>query len=469
MTNAPFILNVDCDMFANNPLVILHGMCLLLGFDNEVFSGFAQEPQQFYGALKDDPFGNQLVVLQKKLGMGIGGIQGPFYGGTGCFHRRKIIYGASPTREECNAHPLLNDELSYEDVRRIYGNSKELMQSVNEITSKNYFGSSIMGDLHSRIQAGREVASCSYELNTCWGKEIGWIYGSMTEDVLTGLIIQAKGWRSAYFTPDPPAFLGSAPTGGPASLTQYKRWAVGLLEILFDSNSPVLATLYKHLSFRQCLAYLVINTWAVSSIFDFCYALLPVYCFLANTNFLPKASSPEFLIPLATFTVFNITTFSDYLECGLSARTWWNNQRMGRIYSASSFLLAFLSVILKILGLSETIFEVTRKDQNSSTDETDEDRGRLTFDSSPLFVPGTALVMVHIAGMVTGAMRLVAGRQQRWGLGEVVCSAWVLLTFWPFVRGLFGKGNYGIPWAVVWKAVALGFVFLQICGLGQKS
>lgn len=118
--------------------------------------------------------------------------------------------------------------------------------------------------------------------------QIGWIYGSMTEDVLTGLKIQAKGWRSAYFTPDPPAFLGSAPTGGPASLTQYKRWAVGLLEILFDSNSPILATLYKHLSFRQCLAYLWINTWAISSIFDFCYALLPAYCFLTNTNFLPK-------------------------------------------------------------------------------------------------------------------------------------------------------------------------------------
>ena len=63
------MLNVDCDMFANNPEVILHGMCLLLGFDNEVSTGFVQAPQQFYGALKDDPFGNQLVVLQ---GVGIG-------------------------------------------------------------------------------------------------------------------------------------------------------------------------------------------------------------------------------------------------------------------------------------------------------------------------------------------------------------------------------------------------------------
>jgi hypothetical protein len=57
------MLNVDCDMFANNPQVALHAMCLLLGFDDDVHSGFVQAPQKFYGALKDDPFGNQMQVL----------------------------------------------------------------------------------------------------------------------------------------------------------------------------------------------------------------------------------------------------------------------------------------------------------------------------------------------------------------------------------------------------------------------
>ena len=27
---------------------------------------------------------------------GIAGLQGPIYGGTGCFHNRKVIYGLSP-------------------------------------------------------------------------------------------------------------------------------------------------------------------------------------------------------------------------------------------------------------------------------------------------------------------------------------------------------------------------------------
>uniref|UniRef100_A0A0A9FJV8 Uncharacterized protein n=1 Tax=Arundo donax TaxID=35708 RepID=A0A0A9FJV8_ARUDO len=63
------ITRVLWDMFANNPKVVLDAMCLL-GFDDEVHSGFVQAPQ-FYGALKDDPFGNQMEVLFKKLAFGI--------------------------------------------------------------------------------------------------------------------------------------------------------------------------------------------------------------------------------------------------------------------------------------------------------------------------------------------------------------------------------------------------------------
>jgi hypothetical protein len=32
----------------------------------------------------------------QKIGGGVAGIQGIFYSGTGCFHRRKVIYGMPP-------------------------------------------------------------------------------------------------------------------------------------------------------------------------------------------------------------------------------------------------------------------------------------------------------------------------------------------------------------------------------------
>ncbi|RVW38867.1 hypothetical protein CK203_073624 [Vitis vinifera] len=32
--------------------------------------------------------------------------------------------------------------------------------------------------------------------------QIGWLYGITTEDILTGMTIHAKGWRSTYCQPD---------------------------------------------------------------------------------------------------------------------------------------------------------------------------------------------------------------------------------------------------------------------------
>lgn len=114
------------------------------------------------------------------------------------------------------------------------------------------------------------------------------MYGSTTEDVLTGLSIHNKGWRSILYSPDPPAFLGCAPTGGPASMTQQKRWATGLLEILLSENCPIFGTLFANLQFRQCLAYFWILSWALRSVPELCYATLPAYSIITNSHFLPK-------------------------------------------------------------------------------------------------------------------------------------------------------------------------------------
>lgn len=67
MTNAPLMLNVDCDMYANNPQVFLHAMCMVFGFKNEENIAFFQFPQAFYDGLKDDPFGNQLAHLYVRM------------------------------------------------------------------------------------------------------------------------------------------------------------------------------------------------------------------------------------------------------------------------------------------------------------------------------------------------------------------------------------------------------------------
>ncbi|KAK8270105.1 hypothetical protein V6Z12_D11G172900 [Gossypium hirsutum] len=276
MTNAPFTLNVDCDMFVNNPQVVREALCQLVGRESEREMGFIQYPQCFYNATKDDPYGNQMVVLIEYIGRGLAGLQGPPYSGTGCFHRRKVIYGAWPG----NAASI-ND---YEAMKE-FGKSEEFQESVTHALKGE---KGIRKSISDYLEASFQVAACDYESGSSWGTKFGWIYGSMTEDVLTGLNIHKKGWKSNFHLLDPPAFLGCAPTGGPAAMTQQKRWATGLLEILVSKSNPIVFTLTGNLQFRLYLFYIYLLSWGLTSVPELCYAALPAYCIIANSYFLPK-------------------------------------------------------------------------------------------------------------------------------------------------------------------------------------
>ncbi|XP_058220294.1 cellulose synthase-like protein H1 isoform X2 [Rhododendron vialii] len=461
MTNAPFVLNVDCDMYVNNPQIVLHALCLLLGVKSDKDCAFVQFPQQFYDGLKDDPYGNQYVVLYEYLVRGLAGIQGPFYGGTGCFHRRKVIYGLSPYEYD----EEISGKLSDENLHKTFGSSMEFTKSAAQILSGSKSISCGPHDLLSSVEAANQVAACVYEYSTAWGREMGWIYGSTTEDVLTGLIIQGRGWKSTTCMPTPPGFLGCAPSGGPATMTQQKRWATGLVEILVTRRSPLILTLVGELQFRQCLAYLWILLWGLRSVPELCYATLPAYCIISGSRFLPKVEEPALLIPVVIFITYNLYTLSEYFRAGLSARAWWNNQRMLRITAMTAWLFGVFSVILKLLGLSEMVFEVTQKEQSSTngSDDDNADVGRFTFDESPIFIPATTVLLVNLTALVITILgfRPVARGGNGSGIGEVIFSSCVVLCLWAFLKGLFGKGKYGIPSATVYKSGALALLFVN--------
>ncbi|XP_016474240.2 cellulose synthase-like protein H1 [Nicotiana tabacum] len=465
MTNAPFMLNVDCDMYANNPQVVQHAMCYFLGAKDEKDCGFVQFPQYFYDGLKDDPYGNQLKVLHEYLGRGFAGIQGPFYQGTGCFHRRKIIYGLSPNEK------INTGELRDEYLQKTYGKSQKLLASVAQTLSagSNNIEQVNSDSLSSFIEEAQQIGSCGYEFGTAWGQKLGWLYGCATEDVLTGLLIQGKGWRSAYCAPDPPAFLGTAPSGGPASMTQQKRWANGLFEILFFSKSPIIGTLFGKLQLRQCMAYLYIQLWALRSIFEVCYAILPPYCLITNSSFLPKANEPSMVIPASIFIIYNLYGLSEYVRANEPIKAWLNNQRMWRVNAMTAWLFGILGATTKLLGISETAFEVTKKDQGNDGDDTNNSNiGRFTFDDSPIFVPGTAILLLNLSSLFIGMLDFKQGKDCEWGLGEVICIMWVLFIFWSFLKGLFAKGKYGIPATTILKSGALALLLVHLFKFTNK-
>ncbi|KAL9259096.1 Cellulose synthase-like protein [Drosera capensis] len=462
MTNAPFMLNLDCDMFANNPRVVLEGMCLLLGSKSERDSGYIQLPQKFYDAPESDPYGNLLLVMyQHYLSRGMNSCQGPFYGGTGCFHRRKVIYGSTP---EESSH--FKEGLSEKQIAQRFGNSTKFCKSAAQVLS----GSAYKWDhsISSSLDEANYLAGCDYENDTCWGKEVGLRYGSATEDVFTGLRIQSNGWKSIFYSPKPDGFQGSAPADGPAILTQQKRWTTGLLESLCSELSPPLGVIFGKLQLRTCLAYLWCFTWGLRSIPELFYIVLPAYCIITGSTFLPKIEEPAIFIFVALFISYNIYTLWESYQMGFSTKIWWNNQKMSRINPISSWLFGLLSLVLKLLGISQTVFEITQKDQSSSEDNgtNNQSQGRFSFDGSPIFIPGTTVVILHLLSLTMALSSLlhrkaygVDGR----GLGEILCSVLALLYLSPFLRGLFSKGKYGIPASSAFKSGLLALSFVYFC------
>ncbi|KAF3780513.1 Cellulose synthase-like protein B3 [Nymphaea thermarum] len=345
MTSAPFMLNLDCDMFVNNPKALYQALCLLLGFESEVQSGFVQFPQMFHGALKDDPYGNQLKVLIKHLMPGSNACQGPMYGGTCCFHRRKVIYGQQPSERPQAKNGPHNYQLANEALAAIFGRNQPLIESALRATSEGraLVDPSPSETLSSSLEAAIAVSACDYEDNTLWGKQI---------------------------------------------------------------------------------------------------------------------TDPEFKLPAAVFIIFNIYILVEYLLCGLSVREWWNNQRMARIVSSTAWLFGLLAVLLKVFGISETVFELTRKDDLEGAPA---EAGKFIFDSSAIYVPATTLLFVNMTALVLGLANMVMEVETAAYVGELVCCAWVVMSFLPFVKGLFRRGQCGIPWPTVCKSGTASLIFICLC------
>ncbi|RDX62085.1 Cellulose synthase-like protein H1, partial [Mucuna pruriens] len=456
MTNAPFMLNVDCDMVVNNPKIVLHAVCILMDSKSGKEVGFVQCFQQFYDGIKDDSFGNQWVATSEYIVRGMAGLQGPFYMGTNTFHRRNAIYGFNPDQIPRGGKGKLTENILIEQL----GSSKEFVTSASHaLEGSAYFGNDTPSNF---IEAAREVANCRYEYGTCWGKQMGWLYGSVVEDIPTGLNIKRKGWRSECCTPtDTIAFTGCAPGGLLSTMIQQKRWFSGHTSILFGKHSPLIAMLFGNVQFRTALSYFWITTLGVRGVFLVSYVALIAYCIITNTIIFPKGLG--LWIPIALFVIYNVHTLLEYLTIGLSIRHWWNNQRMCMIRTTTASFVGFLSAMLKLSGLSDTVFEVTEKEQQtSSADGNREGAGRFTFEESPIFVIGTTILMVHLTAMLIKFWRQSNG-ENGCGLGEFMASTYVVVCYWPYFKGLFGRGKYGIPLSIMCNSAVFAFLFVLFC------
>eukprot|EP01018_Ginkgo_biloba_P002112 Gb_06082 [translate_table: standard] len=453
MTNSPFVLNLDCDMYVNNSQALLQSICFHL---DEALSNtkqrvsFVQFPQRFSKNTET----NRLSVLYDVFYKGLDGIQGPFCNGTGCVMRREALYGW------CGDAQQSVKSFDHE-IRNKFGFSSAFN------TSLRHCNCSEIG--RDASEHALDLIRCDYELHTEWGKEVGWIYGSSTEDVMTGLKLHCRGWRSVYYSPSKPAFVGSSVTSSPDMFYQRKRWTTGMLEIFVSKSGPLLHHAKGLMKFRQRLSYLALCGYGLLSLPALLYGILPsmALCCLIIWVFLINAGKDmmEQVRDATAIGMVMVFVSTEGLDCvvhagvGMGVREWWNNSRMLWIFQLTSDMGACLDMASKSMGVGESAFSVTAKTQGAYAVDADEG---LAFDSSTMFVGPTVLVMMNAVGLIAGIGRTLGiWKSAEWKhddehplmVGEAVWCCWSLLSLLPFVKGLVKtEKRGGLPQDVVLKS-----------------
>ncbi|KAH1211343.1 Cellulose synthase-like protein E1 [Glycine max] len=347
---------------------------------------------------------------------GADGYGGPLFIGTCCFHRRDALCGKKFNSQYKNEW---NDE-----------NEKEVVKA----------------NLHELEVESKALASCSYEENTLWGKEIGAIYGCLVEDVITGLWIHSQGWKSIYYNPPRKAFFGIAPTNLLHTLVQQKRWGEGDFQILFTEYSP---TWYGEgkINLGLLMGYWRFNYSATTCLPILYYSFIPSLYLLKAIPLFPKMSSPWF-IPFAYVILGeSSSTLIEGLISGGTIKGWWNDLRMWLYIRTSSYLFALIDIVWKFFGRSYSSFAVTTKIvEDDDVSQRYKNEVMEFGTSSPFFTVLATLALLHLFCLLATIKELVlckvALTGEKMALQVLLCGFLVLINF-PIYQGLFLRKDKG--------------------------
>ncbi|KAJ7294941.1 hypothetical protein O6H91_Y222700 [Diphasiastrum complanatum] len=506
LTNAPFFLNLDCDHYVNNSKALREAMCFMMDPTVGKRVCFVQFPQRFDGIDLNDRYANHNTVFFDINMKGLDGIQGPFYVGTGCVFRRQALYGYEPpprknsTKNGCGCCPSWccrprkikkkprSKHSSKKRIKKVDTTTVPLFKIDDDVeegitglhdeetsllSHKNYekrFGQSpvfvasifledggvpLSASPASRLKEAIHVISCGYENKTEWGKEIGWIYGSVTEDILTGFRMHTRGWRSIYCISSPSAFKGSAPINLSDRLQQVLRWALGSVEILLSRHCPLWYGYTGNLKFLERFAYINTTVYPLTSIPLVAYCTLPAICLLTNRFIIPTISNFASLWFISLFISIFATGILEMRWSGVGVEEWWRNEQFWVIGGVSSHLFAVFQGLLKVLAGIDTNFTVTSKSGDGNN------FGELyVFKWTALLVPPTTLLLINLIGVVAGIADAVNNGYQAWGplFGRVFFAFWVIVHLYPFLKGLLGRQNRTPTIVVVWS-ILLASIF----------
>ncbi|ESW05813.1 hypothetical protein PHAVU_011G211500 [Phaseolus vulgaris] len=505
LTNGPFLLNLDCDHYINNSKALREAMCFMMDPNLGKHVCYVQFPQRFDGIDRNDRYANRNTVFFDINLRGLDGIQGPVYVGTGCVFNRTALYGYEPPLKPKHKKPGFLSSLcggnrkssksskkgsdkkksskhadptvpifSLEDIEEGvegtgFDDEKSLLMS--QMSLEKRFGQSAVFVASTLMENGGvpqsatpetllkeaiHVISCGYEDKSEWGSEIGWIYGSVTEDILTGFKMHARGWRSIYCMPKRPAFKGSAPINLSDRLNQVLRWALGSVEILFSRHCPIWYGYGGRLKWLERFAYVNTTIYPLTAIPLLIYCILPAVCLLTNKFIIPQISNLASIWFISLFLSIFATGILEMRWSGVGIDEWWRNEQFWVIGGVSAHLFAVFQGLLKVLAGIDTNFTVTSK----ASDEDGDFAELYMFKWTTLLIPPTTLLIINMVGVVAGISYAINSGYQSWGplFGKLFFAFWVIVHLYPFLKGLMGRQNRTPTIVVVWS-ILLASIF----------
>ncbi|CAH1415237.1 unnamed protein product [Lactuca virosa] len=510
MSNGPFMLNLDCDHYIYNSQAIREGMCFMMDRGGDRIC-YVQFPQRFEGIDPSDRYANHNTVFFDGNMRALDGIQGPVYVGTGTLFRRTALYGFDPPRSKdyqsgfscCfgrkkkskssvssapdehkglrmgdDYDPDSDSDMNLSLFPKKFGNSSLL---IDTIPIAEFQGRPLAD--HPAVQNGRppgaltiprelldastvaeaiSVISCWYEDKTEWGNRVGWIYGSVTEDVVTGYRMHNRGWRSIYCVTKRDAFRGTAPINLTDRLHQVLRWATGSVEIFFSKNNALLAS--SKMKFLQRIAYLNVGIYPFTSIFLIVYCFLPALS-LFSGQFIVQSLDVTFLVYLLAITLtLCMLAVLEIKWSGIELEEWWRNEQFWLIGGTSAHLAAVLQGLLKVVAGIEISFTLTSK---SGGDEDDEFADLYLIKWTSLMIPPIVIMMTNLIAIAVGFSRTIYSAIPQWSrlLGGVFFSFWVLAHLYPFAKGLMGRRGRTPTIVFVWSgliAITISLLWVAI-------
>ncbi|KAF9611342.1 hypothetical protein IFM89_030131 [Coptis chinensis] len=427
ISNGTIILNVDCDMSSNNSESVRDALCFFMDEKQGHEIAFVQYPQCFNNLTQNDIYGGALTVIQEMEFPGLDGFGGPLYIGTGCFHRRETLCGRK-----------YSEEYKFEFVKSI---DNRVQESITEL------------DVQTKI-----LADCTSEKGTEWGKEMGLKYGCPVEDVITGLAIQCRGWKSVYFNPTRTGFFGIAPITLAQTLVQHKRWSEGDFQIILSKYGP-LSQGVGRIKLGLQMGYCSYCLWAPNCLATLYYSVIPPLFLLKGVSLFPRISSPWFL-PFAYVVITEITySLIEFLLSGGTFQSWWNEQRMWMYKRTTSYFFAFTDTCFKLLGYSDSAFEITAKVADQDVSQRYEKDIFEFGNSSPMFTILATLALLNLFSLVGGLNRIIKSRDindlQSMFL-QILLTGIVVILNLPLYWGLFfRKDNGRMPTSVTVKSSVL--------------